>query len=899
MSCSATLVGSVVAWMRAAEYSQPADASSRGQGMSTSVLPTAVGPITASPAFPFDALSSSSAFAKSTILVVDLDSVVYDCVRVMLWCARERTERMPVPSLERLLCCFFAKLRDIVASSKMQVELVLGNCKDALEELNSSALAVAEGCDDDEVDGCERATRETHDQVEPSLRDAIACLTPKEATTRPSALGASLSASSAEQLRRAACADPSVAVVETSALWLQLYQVTVLYFQSSGSDVREWISFYCSSLPGWTAAVARVHFLSASPTVLNQQNFPLLWSGDARAFFATASYDAVVTPWLSFCRREMAQLCGRPLPAKLCLLRGDARLEDVWGAMADADLPGQVVVRHGPCTARRLGLRSAAYLPTLYALLALHDCRCVSLYPPTADRHPHWAFPASQAWCSCRSVAPGNSDASPAPSVDSRVTQAAALVNQYCGLLHMDLVRQWLAQVEGCGAAAPEDVAVQVWAAQNWWVEVSGAGVSAGRHVRPIWAGKEWRHHGPPPIPNSIAVGVVPLSPLNCNVDEAITPPMLLRRQRPCNVQVRLLPLRMRLLRIVHRLLDSGATSSNAGGSAEWDGAQRIDAALGRKVHLGSLLAEPLLDVAGIDTASPVCAAHVKNEVGRMLTEEKYRKEGCNFRAAADSTPTPTKPLAFQTRVSLDEVREDVRPAAQLTFVALSLLWRTRMFRMADCLRFFAFYLQYLDSERQARVNQTPNKEAAFNTCDINATASAKDAPPGAQEYRPDTSCIPSGVSVWEMAAWWHAVCCVTVLQSVSTSVPRAAQQAAPFFVATETLCDPASVFAGCLPSASYSAADFLSFWAFLGQSEALLPTDRVTNKSDADGSDDEENVYSSFQVSGRNEHAHVITAEELTDIRRALKLPLSLTHEFVSAYRIWTCLESALPQQQ
>ncbi|KPA86145.1 hypothetical protein ABB37_00395 [Leptomonas pyrrhocoris] len=949
-SSSNSLLHGTVTWLCASAYEQKSALAS-GQGTSSLLASTAVGYIIASPTFPFDVLTGSGAFANTTVLVVDVDSVVRDCVRVMRWCVSQLssdgttrqshaycaesavvwTAPASVPSLEQLFCCFLDKLRDLVEKHKMQVELVLGSCEDALAELCHITLAapVAGGSTVADLVGVHSAAT--------TLREEAAADSQGHGDAQHSAFAAAPTTTSTSLVDATANlqgmdtdADLSISAVEKCAVWLQVYQVLVLFFRNSGRSKNGTTSLYCTAKPGWTGAVARVNLLHDTPQARNQQMFPLLWSNDPRAFFAAAGIDAVVSTWLSLCSREVEQLCGRALPEFLCLPREGFLLQKALSAVAAAnasqpgaekELTGLLLVRHGPSTAGRLGLRSAAYLPTFYALLALYDSRLGKSATWCVDEKAH--HESSPAQESCSSVAPYGKASTAAPPVDFRVSRAAALVNQFCGVLHCDLVAQWMVEAASweatsvpthldSGVASMEalDLATSLWAAQNALAEVTARDVSVERHLWTAWVGDEWVHRGPPPSTCPVKCSAV-LPVAKAAVPPSVgleSHPLPLSVSRRCQQAVyeRLSPLREVLFNVMARLFEGGPVGKDSGGGElGWE--RRVDAALGRKVYVSAILAETFVGKSVTNDAVQLCPSFAEGEAASVRPAEiNQRHSGSapdnTFSSAASPfavTPSPAYPLTFQTRVSLDEVREHVRPAAQLTFVALSLMWCGRLWSEEDCLRFFTFYLQYVDAEARVRVGGTSRTATRRISDDKSGLCADQVGIAGARTSANPASNCPIGVRESEVAAWWHAVSCVTVLQSFSTTVAHTAEKTTLGDTADATLGDAGSVFTGCLPSSSYSAADRVSFLGFLEENGCLLPHNGAGDACAMPSRDGGEVVPLGLGYKGDGAAFAVVTAEELTHLRHALKCPSSLTNELVVAHGIWARLGATLSQPQ
>jgi hypothetical protein len=284
-----SLVLGTVARMRSSFYQQPDD-SSWSHSEYFSMTPTGVGCVTATTAFPFDVLTGTGVFSKTTVLVVDLDAVVYDCMRVLRWCTAQLsnsaaapaspcggTASGTVPSLESVFCCFLSTLREVIGKSKMTVELILGNCEHTLTELSDISLT-ALTCDEGEVansvenhstwdarrvGGGRSVLNSTEDNHGRSSLEE----TSEELATQS---GVDATASAQQSSNAATGVDPSIATLEHSCIWLQLYQTIVLFLCNKDSGVGELTSFYATAKPNWTVAVARVTLLCESPPALNQ-----------------------------------------------------------------------------------------------------------------------------------------------------------------------------------------------------------------------------------------------------------------------------------------------------------------------------------------------------------------------------------------------------------------------------------------------------------------------------------------------------------------------------------------------------------------------------------------------------------------------------------------------------
>lgn len=833
-----SLLHSVVADLRASAYLQHnGPAHGVGTPLSAATMAAAAaaaGHVTASPAFPFDAVTGDFALTKATVLVVDLDAVVHDCVRVVRWCAAAAA--LPatghaVPTLSQLLCCFLETVRRIAVKTGLQVELVLGNCKDAFADLDEMRWAAP-------VEHCTVASHSVQG-------------------TGSNACGGQASASTP--------LDASASLVEAAAVWLQVYQTLVLFLAGGGSGVGKAVSFYTTAEPGWTGAAVRVRHLSETTAALNLQLFPLLWSTDPRAFFATASTDVVVSSWLLYASLEVGQLCGRPLPAWLLL--SDGALESgaatsqtllaAWCGPSGA-LPERLLIRHAPCTARRLGVTSAAYLPSLYALLFLHDTRRA-------------AAAARDAQCA-------SSKGTAASHAKAEVARAVAMVNHYGGTLHSDLVQQWAAGMEACQVlqsgqpsvpfnTTPQvagDLAALLWTAQGALSTVTARDISSsGRHLRAIWVGGQWKTRGPPPLSCALGTGTLSYSAMTkplahgATGEAASVSPQAEAGAGAATAHLR--PLRQQLLRLSRHVFDATWQSKDGAGSELADVESGIAAATGRSVYLSCLLAEPLGEAVA-STAGPNPPHHPA------------------VRAARDATPLPAWPLAFQTRGSLDDVRERVRPTAQLTLVALSLLWCQRLWSEETCLRVYGFYLAYCEAEGATAAGEA---HAAVHS---NVAARAES----------DAHDVPCGVTGCEVATWWHAVSCVTLYHSLTTRIVHEPPHRPADGALPKMLSEPQSVFTGCLPGASYGAADPLSFSGYLRSRGFLL--------SCCSGSGDHSLTLSPQGKKGQESDGsgtgecplQVMTAARLERLRHVLPSP-ACCDEVVHGHHIFELLSSTL----
>jgi hypothetical protein len=144
------------------------------------------------------------------------------------------------------------------------------------------------------------------------------------------------------------------------------------------------------------------------------------------------------------------------------------------------------------------------------------------------------------------------------------------------------------------------------------------------------------------------------------------------------------------------------------------------------------------------------------------------------------------------------------------------------------------------------------------------------------------------------VSAWWQAVSCVSVLQSLSTTITFAVYTTGCASASGELLCDPGSTFVGCLPNASYSAADRLPFLAFLKESGFLVAAVnchdvRIAADSRCDGG------AADFGAACLT--VSVLTPDEVIRLRHDIRCPSSLTNEVVVAHQIWERLAATTTQ--
>lgn len=432
-----------------------------------------------------------------------------------------------------------------------------------------------------------------------------------------------------------------------------------------------------------------------------------------------------------------------------------------------------------------MGLRSAAYLPTLYALLALHDTRHRSNTVAGTFHQGSSSFRVSQnKYSGGRSAtgdtAEGLKTTAVSIDADSRVARAEEMINQSCGILHSQLVGQWMVQLgrwdntgidEMGNGTHPFDFSTPLWVAQNLLSEVTGTGTVLERHVWSICGKQGWKHRGPPPLPCGVGSFLrlgdkrVTLSVLSAGREggtNTVLSPLVNGSSRVAasdparlhELSTQLFTLRMAVRNAVSALLGEGPAAKQHG-SGEWSTENRLDVVLGYPVSLSYILACPLLG----QTCSSPTASSQRSPSSLLFPRDQPRptpmqtsetivngspgRDGALPLASAlgKGNMSAKRPAGFQTRASLDDVRERVRPAAQLTFVALSLLWCAGLFGEADCLRVFAFFLRYLEAEAQAQAARERGTAAwhvwsAGNHGEMSALMG--DAPPAASTGNDD-----------------------------------------------------------------------------------------------------------------------------------------------------------------
>ncbi|KAG5466787.1 hypothetical protein LSCM1_00964 [Leishmania martiniquensis] len=826
-------------------------------------LPKGIGVPTATAAYPFDVLSSDSVLNKLTVLIVDLDSVVCECVRVLEYYAQataficvspgqttfssisagsvmatassaEAPQASPtpplLPSLASLLRLFLEKMCATIRAKRVQVELVLGDCGDSLRQMNELCLPdIREKCCHD---GRRHRSADNHVEAAPTSGQASSPLSPL-----PSPALVELPSS----LRGA----------EEAALWLGVYQAVVSFMWSDGADVLSLTSLYVTNVSGWRGAMCRLNNWDKNRKALTQQAFPILCSSDRRAFFASINTDALLSLWSAWCASEAAQLCGRcvSLPPRYFFGFGGAddlpaRCRDgLVGALggtpsngvgSSSDEAVPLHFRHGPSVARWLGLRSSAYLPVLYALLAQLD--------------------ATVAIAREMSGASGEVEES---DVHPLVARAVALVNEYCGVLHVDLLSAWMEETEArggvigkegakrtdtCGSAP--DLALALWAAQASLDEVSAGEVyPSSFQVVPVWVGVSWKNAGPPLLwcalsrfSDSIPATDQPphtssqlrtyssatapphshskaLRSFLCLVRCLLQPTALASPTAQSFLALSFLPLRWRLASALHSLFSERADGDPWEGASDTMGITTIvSSALSLSVPLTYALADPHIGVADVVAA----AAAARREID----------EG----ADAPASPPTEWFHACLTRAALDDVRQYVRPAAQLTAVAITALWRARVWTCGVCLCFFLLFLSYLEQESTKSVPQSSSSLRMVGESSLDEGDNIGSIV-GSEKGSHDEQAL--GVCQGQVEAWWNAVSCFTVLHSLTTSISEVAKNSAAMAAGKEVPWNGLSgIFTGCLPDATYGAADRLAFVSFLRGRGLLLTRGEVRDEA-------------------------------------------------------------------
>ncbi|KAK7196768.1 hypothetical protein NESM_000616800 [Novymonas esmeraldas] len=895
-----------------------------------------LGLVTASPASPFDVLPVHDALDKLTVLVIDLDSIVLECWRILQCAARpsepvssrasaasvsvasasaasasaasapsrmrlgsstffssasravaavtspsakapppapSAAEAPPLPSLSSLLCIFLEKVCSVVRTKRLQVEFVLGDCGDSLGRLNEMGTGR-------EGKGWGHASPPP---VTPSL---------------PSSSTYAADGVPPPSLWRGG--------VEVTALWLEVYQTVVCFMWSgAGADVLSSTALFTTTTgSGWCGAMARytTHWLR-EPQVAAKLVFPILCSSDHRAVFAAVSADALLWPaWRTSSLAAPVTHAETPPPSAGHPDRGvDGREVSVWeapsalgcivaGAGAEVDDATPLHFRHAASVARRLGLRSVAFLPVLYALLSL--CDAVDTVASTAEV-----------------VHERVRGADSADGVHPLVPRCAALVDRHCGVLHADLVEAWLQEMRdwGCrpngGAGGGElavasgsalDLATALWASQEALAEVSTeATLSAAPQLVPIWAGTTWKYTGPPHLcghvhrlvdgaplegPASSAQtrssadggGSSPLPPPHPYAAALRAGARLWRsgpspRSSRLSLYVAFAPIRWRLACAADEVF--GARALAAKSSSVGDGAGvmcRASTALALTAPTSYAFAD-LHSVAVVDVAAVAAALRAEEEEGG----EARAAVGARGEATtAFTAPLPDSWLrACMTRAALDDVRQHVRPAAQLTAVAVAALWRARLWSCEHCLSFFVRFLWFLESPSPL----SGGRSDGDGDVDVGAAA------------------VPStrGLHDSDVAAWWHAVSCFTVLHSLSSSISVAAQ--APAMRVGETMRPShgaASVFAGCLPDATYGTADAVAFASFLRRRGLLL--------QGGEGDDDVASAKTQAEQHAGASPLSVLPMSDLAPLWRSLRCPSSLVEEAVRYHGILAAMAAA-----
>ncbi|AIO01819.1 hypothetical protein LPMP_341930 [Leishmania panamensis] len=911
-----------------------------------------IGIPTASVAYPFDVLSSDEVLNKLTVLIVDFDSVVHECLRVLQCCAQAKrpvqsplsssssvpelsiscesassavppmrrrlggctlcsalecaaTNAPLLPSLTLLLRLFLEKLCAVIRMKKVQAELVLGNCGDSLRQLNELSLSDhgERRCHDDDHHG----HRSSHNYFEAAL-----------ASGRTSSPSSPPSSSPAVTTLLS-----SLRGVEEIALWLEVYQAVVSFMWGDGGDVLSLTSLYVTDSSGWCGAIDRCrNGWLKNPKTLAQQAFPILCSSDHRAFFTSVSADALLSFWSSWCASETARLCGGGdlLPPRYFFgfdcsgklppsdaaslgsaLVGAGAAGAGVGCVCDNAVP--LYFRHGPSVARRLGLRSSAYLPALYALLTVHDSTVA-----TASKMN------------------GIGSEVAGSDVHPLVTRAAALVNQHCGVLHVDLLLEWLGergardkvvdpkgaeQADACDNAS--DLGLVLWEAQTALGEVSTEEAFPSMfQLAPVWVGMSWKYAGPPrlwcalsrvthdivateqpapsttpsyartetatpPYPYLTALRtVLSLTYYPSRPSSPALPPELLSLSLSC------LPLRLCIASAVRSLFSECAMAeSREDVSNPVAITTRVSSALSLAVPLTCALADPHIGVVDV-----VAAAATARE-----------DERCDD---AQATPSTEWFQACLTRGALDDVRQYVRPAAQLTAVAIAALWRARLWTCEVCLRFFVLFLSYLES-----ASPKPAPQLLSPLCMVGESSLDQRGNNGGivMSEGDSNSDKVIGVSQDEVEVWWHAVSCFTVLHSLTTSISQAARNSVTMVGGSAMPSHGlSSIFSGCLPDATYGAADRLAFVSFLRGYGLLLTRGKARDEvgiGEPDIVEAETEVKSgggeaAAAVHGR-EHLSplpsVLPPSRLMSLMKRLQCPFALMDEVVHLHRILTTM--------
>lgn len=869
-----------------------------------------VGVRTASPESPFDVLPSDDVLDKLCVLLIDLDSIVEECVRVLRDCAAaslppssasqppssvasqvtaaalphrvqisattffSATRRLAqpnaperllgestpsdvprVPSLVSVLHLFLGALCTALRERKSQAELILGDCANSLSQLNALHRA---------------------DPV--SVSTPQSCVAADAATSGPGSL-----------MTPSAVAGP-----EEVALWLQVHQAVVAFMWDRGADVLAATSLYVTAGSGWRGVMARyVHYITKDAKTLAQQAHPVPCSTDPRAVFAPVGADAVVSLWSAWCAAEVRQRFTR-----------DAALSEDAAA---AGLTRCLHLRHGPCVARRLGLQTCAHFPVLYALLAVYDACHV---PGAAGGH-------------AAGDAVGEGDASALRQ--SLVACATDLVNRHAGVLHVELVAAWLAAMRaqstaasmsrgvdagdtaGAGeSGATADLATALWVAQAAMAEVTAESHLTGAvPLSAVWVGLSWKNTGPPRLwpaltqlpaiaappasssPSSsatrsraegeAAAGATALpaacaTPALTALGDALArcPVSPSRLQSLC---LALLPLRWCIASAVHGVFGARAALESCDDVDDAVAvAARISAALSLVEPVDYALADPHLGVADVAAAllelrQRLAAAEEAPGQDGHLDVHVAGERAADDAARAGAAGSPARWFRpCLTRAAVDDLRRHVRPTAQLGVVAAAALWRARLWMCGEAVVFAVYYLRYLDS-------------CASNDSDVAAAPAAPTTVPAAGGVHGEAGAgalvAIYGVSAEQVEEWWHAVACVTAVHALTSSVSQAAQVSATL-VGGKAMPPRglATLFAGCLPEAQSGTADRLALLSFLRRHHLLRRGGAVA------GADD--NVPSSWAP---------LPATALLPLMQALACPVTLRDEVVHVHRIFAAL--------